>query len=130
MKAGRSKRPEKKLVHLPRNRNRGTRPEYSEHRRAKRGKKVQRDDAAALLRDLGEVTSRLIQASNDFHRIARDYSGLDGSNWRRNRHIRTTIVRAIAKELYQTNPYNVDKIICLEVILERVLERSLEKERK
>lgn len=93
--------------------------------RAKSNQKQIRDEAGGLYTLLRNHTYQVIGLGNSFRRIARDFSGLDGSNWRSNRHLSDWKLRALARILYRTNPYDVSTIIRVETCLEEMYTRSL-----
>ena len=85
---------------------------------AKRGCKAERDQALELHETLRNYTYHLIGLGNCFRRIARDFSGRDGSNWRYNRHLSTDRLKALADRLYSMDPYDTQAIFEVEKELE------------
>lgn len=91
--------------------------------KAKRGAKRMRDEAVELHDLLRTYTGRMISLGNAFRRIAADFSSLDGSNWRHNRHVNPN-VSALAEMLYRMDPNDIDAILKIEDVLEDMARKA------
>lgn len=92
--------------------------------RAIKGKAKAKSEAGELYTLLRNYTYTVIGAENAFRRVARDFSGLDGSNWRNNRTPRNWKVRVLSRVLYSTQPSNIARILRVESCLEEIYRRS------
>jgi hypothetical protein len=90
--------------------------------RAKRGAKSERDQAVELYDLLRNYTYQMIGLGNCFRRIAGDFSGSDGSNWRNNRRMSTGRLAGLADSLRSMDPSDVGAILKVERELESIIE--------
>lgn len=94
-----------------------------ETNRAKPNQARLKRDAEELHNLLRTYTYRLIGLGNAFRRIARDFSALDGSNWKNNRHVASEVAE-LAKQLYKCDPMDVYRILNIENKLLTLIERA------
>lgn len=86
---------------------------------AKPGKRHLKAQAVELHNLLRTYTYRIIGIQNAFRRIAADFSALDGSNWRNNRHLDPEL-RDLAERLYKMDPGDWQAVLKIEAQLEHI----------